>query len=171
MSKAKIICYFLWLQIVNGGRKAVLRKADYLRKKGVFKNYGQGGYWHPLNIPSFPNLISIGDNVTVCADVKFYEHDIIHRMWNEDKQYEGPHIGQYEGKIIVEDNVVIGGNSIILYDVCIGKNSVVAAGSVVTKNVEPYSIVGGNPAKKIGDTRTLYNKRFQYTENLKKGKE
>lgn len=171
MSKVRIICYFLWLQIVNGGRNAALKKADYLRRKGIFQNYGQGGYWHPLNIPSFPSLISIGNNVTVCADVKFYEHDIVHRMWNGDEQYDGPHIGQYEGKIIVEDNVVLGGNSIILCNVRIGRNSVVAAGSVVTKDVQAYSIVGGNPAKKIGDTRTLYYKRLQYTEALKKGKE
>lgn len=171
MSKLRVIFYFLWLQIIIGGRNAALKKANYLSKRNIFKNYGQGGYWHPVIIPSFPHLISIGNNVTVCADVRFYEHDIIHRMWNGDEQYDGPRIEQYEGEIIVEDNVVIGANSIILYNVHIGRNSVVAAGSVVTKDVQPYSIVAGNPAKKIGDTRTLYYKRLQYTEELKKGKE
>lgn len=105
--------------------------------------------------------------MTVCADVKFYEHDIVHRMWNGDSTYKGPLLPQYEGKIIIEDNVVIGGNSIILYNVCIGKNALIAAGSVVTKNVEPYAIVAGNPAKKVGDTRVLYNKRLTLREKCK----
>ena len=53
------------------------------------------------------------------------------------------------GPIIVEDDVWIGMNSIILSGVTIGKGSVVAAGSVIVKNVPPYSIVGGNPARII----------------------
>lgn len=54
-----------------------------------------------------------------------------------------------EGDIIIEDDVWIGAGSIILTGVTIGKGSVVAAGSVVTKDVDQYTIVGGNPAKFI----------------------
>ncbi len=54
-----------------------------------------------------------------------------------------------KGPIVIEDNVWIGTDSIILSGVTIGTGSVIAAGSVVSKNVEPYSIVGGNPAKLI----------------------
>jgi acetyltransferase-like isoleucine patch superfamily enzyme len=50
-------------------------------------------------------------------------------------------------KIIVEDDVWIGHGAIILSPVKIGRGAVVAAGSVVTKDVQSYSIVGGNPAK------------------------
>lgn len=50
-------------------------------------------------------------------------------------------------EIIVEDDCWIGANSIVVAGVKIGKHSVVAGGSVVTKDVPPYSIVGGNPAK------------------------
>ncbi len=53
------------------------------------------------------------------------------------------------GKIIIEDEVWIGANSVITAGITIGKHSIVAAGSVVTKSVPPYTIVGGNPAKKI----------------------
>lgn len=54
-----------------------------------------------------------------------------------------------KGDIFVGDDVWIGANSIIMGGVSIGRGSVIAAGSIVTKDVVPYSIVGGNPAKII----------------------
>ena len=51
--------------------------------------------------------------------------------------------------IIIEDDVWIGAGATILDGCTIGTGSVIGAGAVVTKNVEPYSIVGGIPAKKI----------------------
>ena len=51
--------------------------------------------------------------------------------------------------ITVKDNVWIGGNVVILPGVTIGKNSIVAAGAVVTKDVPDNVIVGGNPARVI----------------------
>lgn len=54
-----------------------------------------------------------------------------------------------KGDIIVEDDVWIGLGAIINSGVRIGKGSVIAAGSVVVKDVEPYSITGGNPARHI----------------------
>ena len=51
--------------------------------------------------------------------------------------------------IVIEDEVWIGANAVITSGVTIGKHSVVAAGSVVTKDVAPYSIVAGTPAKLI----------------------
>ena len=51
--------------------------------------------------------------------------------------------------IVIGDNVWIGSNSVILQGVTIGEWSVIAAGAVVTKDVEPYTIVGGIPAKFI----------------------
>jgi len=50
-------------------------------------------------------------------------------------------------KIVIEDDCWLGANSVITAGITIGKHSVVAGGSVVTKNVPPFSIVGGNPAK------------------------
>ncbi len=52
-----------------------------------------------------------------------------------------------KGPIIIEDEVWIGTNAIIMTGVTVGKGAIIAAGTVVTKNVPPYSIVGGNPAK------------------------
>jgi acetyltransferase-like isoleucine patch superfamily enzyme len=53
------------------------------------------------------------------------------------------------GKIIIEEDAWVGAGSIILPNVTIGKCSVVAAGSICNKDVDPYSIVGGVPAKLI----------------------
>ena len=57
--------------------------------------------------------------------------------------------------IIIEDDVWIGYGAIIMSGIKIGKGSIIAAGSVVTKDITPYSIAGGNPAKFI---------RYRFTE-------
>ena len=53
--------------------------------------------------------------------------------------------------IVIKDKVWIGFNVIILKGITIGEGAIVAAGSVVTKDVEPYTLVAGNPAKYIKD--------------------
>src|SRR6201981_1609889 len=55
------------------------------------------------------------------------------------------------GPVKIGDNVWIGMNAVILKGVMIGENSVVAAGSVVTKSVEPNTVVAGNPAVVMKD--------------------
>lgn len=57
--------------------------------------------------------------------------------------------GHTYGEIIIEDDVWISSNCVITANTKIGKSSVIGAGSVVTKDVEPYSIIGGVPAKLI----------------------
>lgn len=64
-----------------------------------------------------------------------------------------------KGDIIVKDDVWIGTNAIICSGVTIGQGAIIAAGSIVTKDVEPYAIVGGNPAKII---------KWRFDENLRK---
>ena len=54
-----------------------------------------------------------------------------------------------DGDIFIEDDVWISSNSVILPNCRIGKGAIIAAGAVVTNNVESYSIVGGVPAKFI----------------------
>ena len=64
--------------------------------------------------------------------------------------------------ILIEDEVWVGGGTIITQGVTIGRGSVVAAGAVVTKNVDPYTIVGGVPAKLLGVIdKTTENSRFR----------
>lgn len=54
-----------------------------------------------------------------------------------------------KGPVIIEDNVWIGDKAIILPNVTIGKGSIIGAGAVVTKDIPPYCIAVGNPAKVI----------------------
>ena len=63
---------------------------------------------------------------------------------------------EYNGdnqEVIINDDVWIGARAMILGGVTIGRGAVIAAGSVVTRDVEPYDIVGGLPAKKIGERK------------------
>ena len=60
---------------------------------------------------------------------------------------------------------MIGAHSVIMYGVHIKSNSIIAAGSVVTKDVEPGTIVGGNPARVIGETGKLFEKRMKLQED------
>ena len=63
--------------------------------------------------------------------------------------YMGEECGISKGDIIIDDDVWIGYNATILSGVHIGQGAIIAAGSVVTKDVPPYAIVGGVPAKVI----------------------
>ncbi|WP_017732622.1 acyltransferase [Nafulsella turpanensis] len=75
-----------------------------------------------------------------------------------DKNYNWKGLDQLT---IIEDDVWIGYGSVIMGGIRIGKGSIVAAGSVVTKDVEPFSIYAGNPARKI-------KSRFDSPDELEK---
>lgn len=89
--------------------------------------------------------IIIGDNVMMGANVSIYSANHNFTDTNIPMNQQG-FIGE---DVIIEGDVWIGANSIILAGVHIKTGSIIAAGAVVTNNVEPYSIVGGNPAKLI----------------------
>jgi maltose O-acetyltransferase len=57
---------------------------------------------------------------------------------------------QEDKPVFIEDDVWIGSSVIILPGVRVGRGSIIGAGAVVTENIEPYTIVGGNPARVIG---------------------
>lgn len=92
------------------------------------------------------NSIKIGDNVLVASDVFIIDYN--HGMDPLTLSYLDNHL-ESKGGIEIGDGVWIGNNAIILQNVNIGRKSIVGAGSVVTKDVPPYSIVAGNPAKVI----------------------
>lgn len=105
------------------------------------------------------NKIIIGDNVMVGPRVSFYTagHPIDAEIRIEELEFGLP--------ITIEDNVWIGGSATILPGVTVGRNSIVAAGAVVTKDVPSNSIVGWNPARLIRvinqDDKQYWNKKKQ----------
>ncbi|ADM27981.1 acetyl/acyl transferase related protein [Ignisphaera aggregans DSM 17230] len=66
---------------------------------------------------------------------------------------------------IIEDDVVIGANSTIIAGITIGKGAIIAAGSVVTKSVKPYSVVMGVPAKVVMDRNEYEQRKRLYEES------
>jgi len=108
------------------------------------------------------NKIEIGDNVMIswgCTIIDNDAHSIISAerigdvlAWK--KEVEGKEHGYHKSwktvnskKITIKNKAWIGFNSIILKGVTIGEGAIVAAGSVVTKDVPDYAVVAGNPAK------------------------
>ena len=89
------------------------------------------------------NNVAIGPNVVFRAsNHKYGKKDIL-----INKQ------GHQKGRIIIEDDVWISANVVVLPDVTIKKGAVVAAGAVVTKDVEAYKVVGGIPAVNISERK------------------
>lgn len=85
-------------------------------------------------------LIKIGNNVTLAPQAYLLAHDASTKSL----------IGYTKiGNVTIEDNVFIGARALIMPGVTIGKNSIIAAGSIVTRSVPENSIVAGNPAKVI----------------------
>ena len=97
------------------------------------------------------NGLEIGENVNFSSNVSIWteQHDHRDAFFRCDTQKKTP--------VKIGNRVWIGPNT-ILHSVEIGEGAVIAAGAVVTKSVEPYSIVAGIPAKKIGER----NKTLKY---------
>jgi maltose O-acetyltransferase len=100
------------------------------------------------------DTLSIGNHVDITSEVMIYnaEHDL-----------NDPNFKAITAPVTIEDYVFIGPRAIILPGVRIKKGAVVAAGAVVTKDVEEFKIVGGVPAKEIGE-------RQNKTPNYKLGR-
>ncbi len=100
------------------------------------------------------NIIRIGNQVLIAPNVQFYTatHPIeaSERFVENWDETSGDLFFRTKAlPIIIEDNVWIGGGTIVLAGVTIGNNSVIGAGSVVTKSIPPYSVAVGNPCKII----------------------
>lgn len=159
ISWKKKLMIIIRLSITNGGRK----KAKYLKSLNVFKEFGENNFWYSRIVPSDMELISVHNNVKVATDVYFCTHDVLHDLFNDDPNLGGGYT-RFSGEITLYDNVFVGARSTIMYGVKIGPNAIVAANSVVTKDVPEGAVVGGNPAKIIGKYEDVANKRLQHSQ-------
>lgn len=152
----------LRLFMIPGSKKRV----EYLKKNHVFHECGENVYLQSRKIPLYANLISLHNNIRIASNVTFLTHDVMHTVFSN---YSGKKYQENVGCIEICDNVFIGSNVTILYGTRIGSNTIVAAGSVVTKDVPSGSIVGGVPARVIGKFDDLVDRRTEqlYPEDMK----
>lgn len=140
-----------WIDMEMGARigkgSYLFRRTEILFPKGLYVGkYSNIGWFTLLDARGG---IAIGDNVTIASYVKLItgSHDI-----------DSPDFEAHFIPITVGDYAWICTGATICQGVNIGEGAVVAAGAVVTKDVEPYTVVGGVPAKMIGER----NKELTY---------
>ena len=100
--------------------------------------------------------LTIGKNVNLSSNVSIYtlQHD--HR----DPYFGCPNPKDRKMSVEIDDRVWLGSNVIVLPGVHIGEGAVCCAGCVVTKDVEPYAVVAGIPAKKVGERPKVLKYEF-----------
>jgi acetyltransferase-like isoleucine patch superfamily enzyme len=97
--------------------------------------------------------LTIGNNVDVTPGV---------RILTEQHDIDSPDYATVKKPVVIQDNVVIGGWAMILPGVTVGEGAVIASGAVVVKNVDPYTLVAGNPAVKKRDRARDVRYRLDY---------
>lgn len=128
-----------------GENVSILRHVEFMHPKGVCIGNNTVINSHVL-LDGRGGHLKIGNNVDIAREVNIWtlEHDINDSMHRS--------LG---GDVVIEDYVWIASRATILPGVTIGKGAVVACGAVVTKDVEPMTVVGGVPARKIGERINL----------------
>lgn len=122
------------------GKKSVIE--DYTIINNGMGDIFIGDYTHVTSRVKLVGPVTLGNYVTIGsgAQITGLTHNYLDVTRPIAKQ------GVTPNRTVVEDDVWIGGNSCINQGITIGTHSIIASGSVVTKNVPPYSVVGGNPA-------------------------
>jgi len=133
--------------------------SEYFRKQGAL--IGNDCFISITTLAAEPYLVKIGNHVGIASGVRLLTHNL---GWSfRDKI---PDL-QVFGKIVIEDNCNIGVNAIILPNVTIGINSVVAAGSIVVHDIPPNSVAAGVPAKVICTTNEYFERAKKIWEQQK----
>ena len=134
---------------------------EFLRRHGNLYAIGENCSIWPNTVFGDPAYVRIGNNVHF-SSCTVLGHDGSIAMLNRAYNVKLDAVG----KIDIRDNVFIGFNAIVLRNVTIGPNAIVAAGAVVTKDVAEGDIVAGVPARPIGRVEDLVKKLQAETESL-----
>lgn len=164
MSKTVAKIKRVWLQFRILTIRDGWKKANYLKKKGIFHHIGNNCYYAPIYLPAEPELISLHDNVVVSAGVRLITHSVAHVVYNHEEGVNN-YLCRF-GKIEIGSNVYIGADAKIQFDVNIGDNCIIAAGSIVTKDVMTDSVVAGIPAIEIGKYSCSKQKALEYSKSF-----
>lgn len=164
IGKANIISATATVKLLNGSSKEDVQIGDYFKLSGelISSHHGKikiGDHClvgprcvvGAVNSVVLGNYVRLSNNVIVIDNNNHPVNPVDRKIMNS-VEYTSPYrTWKYavSKPIVIHDNVWIGRNSIINKGVTIGENSIVAAGSVVTKDVPPNCIVGGNPAKVV----------------------
>lgn len=170
-----VLAFFRRLQT----RYLVFGKRRYLTY-GTDLHIGKGTHlWAPVKL-TIGNHVYIGKRVHIEANCEIGDYCLLanevaivgrhdhafsaigfpmrYAPWIGSARYPSQHLHE---KVVIESDVWVGYGVLLLTGVTIGKGSVIAAGSVVTKDIAAYSIVGGSPAKVIGQ-------RFKTANEIKR---
>ncbi len=90
--------------------------------------------------------LHIGEDVLIGPGTMIWTQNHVYRSGDSPIRFQGTE----RAKVTIEDDVWIGAGAIIVPGVTVSQGTVVAAGAVVTKTTEPYSVVAGSPAREIG---------------------
>lgn len=146
MRFVKMIAYFYSDARV---RKIYLKRMGLTMGDGTFGNFGL----KILPNDDYSESVLIGKNVSIATNVTFIPNS---EPNNSELLQNIPYVRnkliKRNAKIVVEDNVWLGANSVIMPGITIREGSIIGAGAVVVKDTEPYAIYAGVPARKI---RTL----------------
>lgn len=137
----------------------VVLKAKYLKYDGFLRMPFNIKIWSPHNDVSFGNRVQFGENCTIQCDIKIGNDVLIANnvsfVGRDDHRFDIVGIKIWDAprgdkfKTNIGSDIWIGHGAIIIAGITIGDGAIIAAGSIVTKDVLPYTVVGGNPAKLI----------------------
>jgi acetyltransferase-like isoleucine patch superfamily enzyme len=153
----------------------VLRRVLMLASRSLFGAHGRNLYFDPFGLYIYPNIF-VGDDVSlgwkptmfavqskiIIGNKVMFGPEVMIMAGNHNWSVVGKYMRDVEVKrpsddqdVIIEDDVWVGARAIVLKGVRVGRGSVVGAGAIVTKNVPPYCIVAGIPARVVGRRFTL----------------
>lgn len=135
--------------------------AEYLRRHGGLHAMGERCSIQTNVVITDPAYTRLGHNVSLSGCTLFGHDGVVNMLRNA----YGGELDRV-GRIDIRDNVFIGHQAIVMPGVTIGPDAVVAAGSVVTRDVPPGCVVGGVPAKVIAQTRDLHASLAAQTQSL-----